>query len=407
MRTFDVERRDPVLVETFATIARYPEGRTPRQIAKTTRLAASTVQDAVDRLLDRYYVRVVEGKPDNRSARTTPVCVVDNRCVLGIRILPTKLVGIITDLCCKLLPIPELPVEVPLTNIARGRRAPPEFHLPSADTVITALERLTIDLVKLVPPRYGAPLGLGVEMGGHMDPASGEVIYSPNLQWHRVPLGQRLKQSTRLDVTVENDVNALAVAEQWFGAGLGKSSFAVILMADGIGCGLILNNDLFHGATGAAGEFGHIVIEPNGPECRCGRVGCLEGVATDHAILKTIKEAKERHGEAGPDTVEEALRLATGGDRMATNTFRHAGEALGRALSILLNLINPERLVIESLNPDLTALLWRSANVVLRRAAFSTALDDCDIVRKRVAVELGARGAAAVAISRFVDLRAE
>ncbi|MGH3983835.1 MAG: ROK family protein [Pseudonocardiaceae bacterium] len=383
------ERRNLTLVETFVTIARNETGSSPQKIVQVTGHSAETVEKAVGTLIDRGYVRA----PGQLRDQETAVHVVDDCCVLGVRILPTRLIGVVTNLRCRTLTVggQTLRMEHPLEN--QGA---------SVDTVISGVTQLTRDLTQRLPRDYKC-LGLGVELGGHIHPASGQVIYSPNLQWHDVPLGKRLREATTLEVTVENDVNALAVAEQWFGDGHGIGSFAVILLAEGIGCGLVVNNDLFHGASGIAGELGHIVVDPDGPNCRCGNRGCLESIATDRAILRAIKTGKPRH-EKAPGTVAEAVRLARDGDVVARDTFRHAGEALARAISILLNVLNPEKIIIHSLHPQATELLWERVDGVLPTYTFSTAFRDCDIKRKMVAVDLGAQGAAAVAISQFLNL---
>ncbi|BFO18489.1 hypothetical protein SHKM778_48770 [Streptomyces sp. KM77-8] len=107
-------------------------------------------------------------------------------------------------------------------------------------------------------------------------------------------LGELARGTTGLPVTVENDVRALTVAEQWFGAGVGLSDFALVTVGAGIGCGLVVHGQVVAGAHGVAGEIGHVAIDPAGRVCHCGNRGCVEAIAADQAILDRITETTGR-----------------------------------------------------------------------------------------------------------------
>ncbi|MEJ2290074.1 MAG: ROK family protein, partial [Deinococcales bacterium] len=119
-------------------------------------------------------------------------------------------------------------------------------------------------------------VGLGVSVPGSVDPASGTVTYSPLLGWEDVSLGQQLERAAGLPVVVENDVNALAAAEAWFGHGHEVDDFLVVTLGRGVGLGIVVNGSLYRGPHGGAGELGHVVLEPGGPAAAHSKAGAIE-----------------------------------------------------------------------------------------------------------------------------------
>src|SRR5258705_13709350 len=143
------------------------------------------------------------------------------------------------------------------------------------------VDELTSDVAAL----GGSVTRVGVGVGGHVDTVRGLVRYAPFLEWRDVALAESLSARVGRPVIVENDVNSLTVAEQWFGAGVDVPSFAVVTIGAGVGCGFVVDGALVHGAHGLAGELGHVPIALDGPRCRCGNYGCVETPASDGAIL--------------------------------------------------------------------------------------------------------------------------
>lgn len=405
---------DPLRARVFAAIA------TSRDLAleelpKRTGIPQDALRGAVESLIDRRYIIA---RPHGALTRTSQLSVAGGPAyVIGIRIRPPRVIGIATNLRCDVL-------EDSTQRELRAERVfPPDEQTP--DAVITTVALVVEDLRKRMVFRaeqpgsaHGEPMGrrtysseqdalhgIGVELGGHIDPRSGLVRYSPNLEWHDVRLGAKLKTALEFEnVVVENDVNALAVAEQWFGIGQGFDSFVVILLDEGVGCGIVLNNELIYGASGIAGEFGHIVIEPNGRRCRCKNYGCLESFISFGAIMDAICDEKKRRHEPAPLTLIEAAVAARRGDRVASHVFNSAGAALARGIAILLNLVNPERIILASHLVEVRTLLREIVDEYLPHYVFSSAALDCTIVGRDLPTDLGARGAAAVAITRFLNL---
>ncbi len=182
---------------------------------------------------------------------------------------------------------------------------------------------------------------------GAIDRDSGIVIRSPNFpDWRDVDLANDVKGLIdNIPVLLENDANAAAVGEGWIGAGKRAESFIMITIGTGIGGGIILDRELWRGATGMAGEIGHINVRPDGRMCGCGRRGCLETTASASGVVNTAKD-KLRHRDADwlnqmiqcdPDkiTADMIARGAENGDPFCKGLFRSAGEDLGVALGFL------------------------------------------------------------------------
>jgi predicted NBD/HSP70 family sugar kinase len=160
-----------------------------------------------------------------------------------------------------------------------------------------------------------------------------------------VPLAELLEQATGHRTLVEHDTKSLVLAEQMFGRGRGRRSFAVVRAGVGVGAGLVINHNLWRGAAGMAGELGHAVVDPGGRECVCGHRGCLETMAGSEGILQTIRERGRR--DDVPD-IDGASLLAQQGDEVVRRAFDEAGAYLGLGLSWLVNLLDLEFVVVHA-----------------------------------------------------------
>ncbi|MFC9971627.1 ROK family protein [Spirillospora sp. NPDC127200] len=314
---------------------------TARNIVEATGLGHSTVFGVLKQMRQSGLIKddpvADTGEAAGVGRRPKPIRVNDGlHYIAGVEIVREEVIGRIVDLRGE-------PV-TPLHRLPLPRAVPDEPV--DADAVVDTVR----DLVDILTERLGRErrdfaghslVGLGVEIGGHINGATGTVVRSPNLCWggdwtEPVRLRQRLRDATRLHTVLDNDVNALGIAQRWFGAGRGEDSFAVVFLShDGIGGAVFCDGDLLRGATGKAGEFGHFFIDRNGPACRCKGRGCVEAVSTMAAICRTL----------GVDAREKAFQLAAAGDSAALRAFAHAGHTLGQAVSILLSGLDPAKII--------------------------------------------------------------
>lgn len=190
----------------------------------------------------------------------------------------------------------------------------------------------------------GAPLlGIGVGVPGNVDEQSVGTVDSTQLGWQRVPLGEALRRELDLPVIVENNVNALAIAEALHGQARGHENVLVITIGTGVGAGLLTDGRVLRGRSGGVGELGHFPVQEDGPLCQCGGHGCLEALVGQSALVRSARE----QGIIGADAGIAALRvLADGGDAAAQRLFSSAGHLLGRVLAGVVNLLDPEIVIV-------------------------------------------------------------
>ncbi|MFI5475876.1 ROK family protein [Streptomyces cacaoi] len=372
----------PAASQVFTTVL--SQGPLTRlELARRAGLSAAAVTKAVRPLIESGYL-VEDADTEARSALGRPANLVrvdgGRALFLGLKLTGDAIFGVLTDLRCRIL----LARRVPLTDRA-------------AKAVLASTAEVVRELLTEADGYGVRVMGLGIAVSGDVDRGEGVVRYSPFLEWRDVPLAELASAVTGLPVTVDNDVRALTVAEQWFGAGVGLSNFAVVTVGAGVGCGLVVHGRVVAGAHGVAGEIGHVTVDPNGPLCHCGNRGCVEAIAADPAILTRIRE---RSGVEVTDTTE-AVDLARRGDAHARDAYSRAGEAIGRGIATVANLLGPERVVISGEGLAAYDLFAEQIRSAFAAAAFGSAAQ-CDLQTRPLPFEEWARGAAATAIQSFI-----
>lgn len=199
--------------------------------------------------------------------------------------------------------------------------------------------------------------GAGVAAPGPVDAGTGHLIDPPNLPgWGDVALGPLLSDRLGLRVVVENDAKAAAIGEYSAGNGRGAEALIYVTVSTGVGGGIVLGGKLYRGAGGSAGEIGHMVVQPNGPACGCGQLGCLEALASGTALSREGRLALEQGrapllrrlaAQAGGEvTAELVAQAALDGDADAAAIIHQAGAMLGIGLGNLVNVLNPDVIVV-------------------------------------------------------------
>ncbi|MFE6548431.1 ROK family protein [Streptomyces sp. NPDC004096] len=373
--------QSPAAVLVFQTLLQYgPLSRA--DVGRRTGLSPGAVTKAATPLIADGWITEA-GRPSVERTTGRPATLIAVRATrarfVGVKVTGDELIGVLADLTAQ-----------PLAS----RRA----ALGSRDvgTVVLAIGRLVDELRAAAGLVEADALhGIGVTIAGDVDGRTGHVQYSPFLDWRRVPLAQLVESETGVPTVIENDVRALTVAEQWFGAGAGLSSFALVTVGAGIGAGLSVGGRVISGAHGVAGEIGHLPVGTSDRTCTCGNTGCVEAVASTHAITEQARQAT-----GDPElTMDEAVRLAHAGDPAVRAVFTHAGHTLGLALASVANLIGPERIVISGEGVASYDLFADQIRQTFADHAFGAAAD-CDLVVRPLPFEQWARGGAAVAAQR-------
>ncbi len=226
--------------------------------------------------------------------------------------------------------------------------------------------------------------GLGVSLPGRIDPYTQRFVFAPNLGWEREreDLKQQLEASTGLAVELENEANACALSEFWFGKHLeGVRNIIAVAVSEGIGVGMVLNGQLVRGPSGVAGEFGHVTIRDDGPKCACGNHGCWEVYGSNSAALRFYREKTSRRKRQGPAGLrlptaaefEALLARAERGDALAGEAIDEMAHHLGSGFAMLVTGLAPDLIVVVG---EITRLWSRVEPIInreIRRRSFTHA----------------------------------
>jgi len=248
-----------------------------------------------------------------------------------------------------------------------------EVDTAAHDALDTAA-RLVGELIEEAGVERDRVLAAGMGLPGPIERESG-VVHSPILpSWVGLNPANEMEERLELPVHLDNDANVGALGESTFGVGRGTHVMAYLRLSAGIGAGLVINGRPFRGARGIAGEIGHVLVDPQGPICRCGNRGCLETFVAGPALCELLRRSH------GPLTVHDLLRLAEEGDAGCQRVLADAGRVVGRAVADLCNYLNPDLVVVGG---DLSVagdVLLEPMREAVRRFAIPAAVEDVEIV---------------------------
>ncbi len=247
-------------------------------------------------------------------------------------------------------------------------------------------------------------VGLGV--AGLVDHPSGTLAWSPFMAGRNVALKAALEDRLGLRVHVDNDVNVLSLAELWFGAGRAMSDFAVVTIEQGVGMGLVLGNRLYRGSRGMGLELGHTKVQLDGALCRCGQRGCLEAYIADYALVREAATALDRpfqNLQSPQDTLDALYREAKGGDAGAQEIFHRAGRYLALGLSNVVQLFDPELIVLSGARMQFDYLYADEVLAEMQALTLDDGRPPCRVEIHAWGDLVWARGAAALALEAETD----
>jgi predicted NBD/HSP70 family sugar kinase len=376
-----------VRATNLAVVLRYLRMHAPcsrADIAGATGLNKATVSSLVADLIDRRLVRET-GLTERRIGRPATMLVLDGSpyAAIGMEVNADYMTAVALDLAGQRL--------LSWRRAFAGSSANPG----QAAASIAALAKRAVSKVEKEGRRA---LGLTVGVPGLVS-GDGMVRLAPNLHWHDVDLRSALRKALgdpAYPIEVENDANLAVLAEQRYGGYAGTANLVCLTGEVGIGAGIIAEGRLMRGERGFAGEFGHLLVDPGGPVCGCGRRGCLEALAGVGALVaRTLPDASISSPTELEPEVEEVVRRAKGGDLKVLDALAETGRHLGHGIAAVANLINPEVVVLGGYFVRLALWLIPAAEAELRARSIAPEAGGTRIVASALDLGAAATGGAA------------
>lgn len=347
-------------------------------LAHRTGLSPATVTAITSDLINEGLI--FEKETGNSNGGRRPILLALNPrggFVVGVKLMEDHAVGALTDL-----------------NAAVLEKDSIVFPDGTVNGVIDSLVRLVNTLILDGKITRKNLLGVGVGVAGVVDSSSGMLRQSPFFGWKDTPLRDLLQERLRVPVSIDNDVNTLTLGEKWLRAGLPEDNFVVITVGRGIGMGMVINGEIVRGKSGGAGEFGHIVVDPNGPLCDCGKHGCLESFLSDRALLTT---ARRQVSEDVRD-IDDLVSRASEGNAAARSVLASAGTLLGRQVANLVNILDPKLIILSGEGVRMGDAFFKPLLDSVAQNVMPGLAEDTEIRLATWGDDVWARGAASVVI---------
>jgi len=325
--------------------ARQPVSRA--DLARLSGLQRSTVSEIVEDLLREEWVRegLVAKRP--RGRRPTMLGLNEDLVILVADVHPRQAIVAVVDL---------------------------NGHFLSRDVVTIvadpqrAIDNIANSMLRMREKHPGKSFeGIGISLPGRVDPDTQRLIFAPNLKWSNFDIRGSLEKSLGLNVEMDNAANAWLLSEMWFGKMDGVRNAVLVTISEGVGTGIIANGKPVSGMHGMAGEFGHLVIDPSGPQCACGAHGCWETFASSNAALRFFAARKKGHAAIG---IADLHALAEEGDKHAIAALMEQANHIGRGLRLVTAALSPEVIFIAG---DIT-VVWHLVGPTIEAAMKSSLL---------------------------------
>ncbi|MGD6993295.1 ROK family transcriptional regulator [Sutcliffiella horikoshii] len=355
-------------------------------IANKTGLNKGTVSSQVNELLKENLI--TESGPGVSSGGRRPVMLLFNQVAgytIGVDIGVNYILGILTDLSGN------------ICNEIITR-----FDYLTFEQIKMELFGIVDSLISSMPSSHYGIVGIGIGVPGTVN-TDGEILLAPNLNWKNVNLKNLMEERYNVPVLIENEANAGAYGEKKFGAGKESENIIYVSVGIGIGVGLILNGQLYKGNNGFSGELGHMTIEVNGPKCTCGNQGCWELYASEKALVKKALQENILPEEGKELSLESLMVHAENGEKDVIHVFETIGKYLGVGIKNIINIFNPEQVIIGNRLASSSKWLEDSIREAQENILF-THQRDLSINFSKLSTHSTALGVAAYASENFLTI---
>lgn len=253
-------------------------------------------------------------------------------------------------------------------------------------------------------------IGIGIGSPGPLYAHSGVILSPPNFPgWHNVPLKKLMEEEFKIPVFIDNDANASALGEKWFGAGKGIDNFIYLLLDKGVGAGIVINGKVYRGVDGIAGEFGHTSISLKGKKCECGNYGCLENFISHSATISRLKKlisfgkktiiTKMVKGKLEDIKIKTIIEAAQKKDELSLKLLEETAKYLGIGITNLVNLFNTKTIIIGGQLAYAKELLLEPIRKIVKKRAYPATVHNLKIITGHLGEEVYIAGAVALALS--------
>lgn len=350
-------------------------------LAHLTGLSPATVTGITAELIDEGLI--FEKETGDSSGGRPPILLALNPrggFVVGIKLMENHAVGALTDL-----------------NAAVLVKDAVDFADKELVTVIDSLVALVNLLIAKSQIRKKQLLGVGIGLAGVIDSTQGILRQSPFFGWKNTPIRELLQSRLKVPIYIDNDVNTLTLGERWLGSGIAEDNFVVVTIGRGIGMGLIINGQIYRGKGGGAGELGHVVVNPEGPLCSCGKHGCLESYISDGALIDIARKTVS----ADVRDLDDLVGRAGSGNSAAIAVLETAGALLGREIANLVNVLDPKLVIISGEGVKVGVIFFAAMRSAFHIHVMPGLAEDTEIRIASWGDDVWARGAASVVIGEL------
>jgi len=370
------------------------------EIAELTGLTPATISNITSELIDKKII--MEAEAGDSSGGRKPI-MLRIRCdyyrVIGVYLGSRKIKIITSDL---------------MANIKYKKEIRYEKEPVTVEYVTEVLEKELSPLIKKYEIKGKKVVGIGIGIHGLVDSNKGVSLVAPNLGWRNVNIADIIYEKYQIPVFVDNNTRTMALGEKWFGSGKNVSSFFCLNIEYGVGGSFFADGKPMAGSSFGAGEIGHTTVDINGEVCSCGNRGCLETVASVKALLKqaynhyeTNKDSKVFGGkeiktvnDISPDDVFEAAKE---GDAFAISLIRKMGENIGIGIANVINMLNPELIIINGGIISTGEMLLTPIIESVRNHSFSSSVNSTGIVLSKLGNVAYLKGAVVLATQHIFD----
>jgi len=352
-------------------------------IAHMTGLSPATVTSITGLLIDEDLI--FEKATGDSSGGRPPILLALNPqggFVIGIKLMELHAVAALTDLNATVL-----------------EKATIQMPNKELDSVIDELVLLVEDLIRKSTIPKKRLFGVGIGLAGVIDSVNGILRKSPFFGWKDVPLGDRLHSRLKVPIFLDNDVNTLTLGEKWLDSGVHTDNYVVITVGRGIGMGIVINGQIYRGKGGGAGEFGHLVVNQDGPICNCGKRGCLESYLGDQALLMRAREEVS----SSIQDIDDLIQIAGDGNSAAIHLFNWAGNLLGQEIANLVNLFDPKLIIISGEGVRMGDPFFFSMREAVQNNSVPELFENTEIRINTWGDDVWARGAASLVIGELFN----